>query len=482
MALAGLVLVLLVGVILRALLMAAWRPAFVGYSDSGAYLYMAMQDLWGATLHPVGYALLLSDLHAITRALWLMIGLQHLFGLLSAILLWLTVRQAGASRWLALLPAAIVALNGAEIFLEHSILSESLFILLLSCSLYCAARATGSVNPRWAALAGLLLALDNTVRVVAQPLIIVLLAWLLLGSGGSWRLRARATGYAMACVLVVLGGYAVIQHQQTGYWGLSTPAGGWNLYGRVAPFADCTKFTPPAGTRVLCEKTPPAKRTQTVEEYLYSPPVSPGLKAFSRFGGPESATQASDRRIESFARTAIEHQPLDYARTILEGMLAYVTPVRIEFANREELGASYDLFYHHTLFDAGNSEYVLKNRLPWYGVHAYHHDQALLSFLLGYETHTRVTGWLMALLMLLTLLAPFSPRGRPRQIGTLLFLVAWASLLSPVATHWWDSRYTIPSLGPLGAAAAIGLWQAARFTRRITRPRRTATRLTSPVT
>ena len=60
--------------------MAAWRPAFVGYSDSGAYLGMAMGNVWGASLHPVGYAVFLRDLHALTSAMWPMIALQHLFG------------------------------------------------------------------------------------------------------------------------------------------------------------------------------------------------------------------------------------------------------------------------------------------------------------------------------------------------------------------------------------------------------------------
>ncbi len=35
---------------------------------------------------------------------------------------------------------------------------------------------------------------------------------------------------------------------------------GWNLYARAAPFADCGKFTPPAGTEILCEQRPPSER------------------------------------------------------------------------------------------------------------------------------------------------------------------------------------------------------------------------------
>jgi len=195
--------------------------------------------------------------------------------------------------------------------------------------------------------------------------------------------------------------------------------------------------------------------------------VSPALIAFSRFNGPDSATQASDAKIASFTRAVIEHQPLDYARTVLEGMAAYITPVRIQFANRSELGPSYNSFFHGLLFEPKDMAFILKEDLPWYGVHAYHKDQSLLNTLLAYETDTRVTGPLMAILMLLSLFAPFAPRGPARQVGTLLFLIAWAELIIPPATHWWDARYVIPALGPLSASAAIGAWQCERLARRL---------------
>jgi hypothetical protein len=65
--------------------------------------------------------------------------------------------------------------------------------------------------------------------------------------------------------------------------------------------------------------------------------------------------------------------------------------------------------------------------------------------------------------MLLSLFAPFAPRGAPRRAGILLFTFAWLSLAIPPATHWWDARYAIPPLGPLAAASAIGLWQCERL-------------------
>src|SRR3569623_1563185 len=62
-----------------------------------------------------------------------------------------------------------------------------------------------------------------------------------------------------------------------GAWGLSRN-GDWHLYARVAPFADCTKFTPPPGTETLCETTPRAARP-TADAYLFNWWFSPAESA-----------------------------------------------------------------------------------------------------------------------------------------------------------------------------------------------------------
>jgi Dolichyl-phosphate-mannose-protein mannosyltransferase len=478
-ALVGLGAVLCAGFVLRVLFMAAWQPALMGYSDSAAYLSMASTgNLWSTGLHPAGYPVFLIDLHALVPTAWFVIGVQHLFGLASALLLWLAVRRAGVPRLAALLPAAVVALNGGEMFLEHSLLSESLFIMLTSVCIYAAARASEPPSARWAALAGFALGAADTVRVTALPLLPILVLWLLLGTGGHWRARLRAAGAGLACIVCVVGVYTAAQARQTGVTTLTTPAGVWNLYGRVAPFADCTKFTPPRGTAGLCQTTPPARRTNNVEQYLFAPVRSIALQRYSRGNGPASASQAQDAKISAFTWAVIEHQPLDYARTVLEGLIAYITPVHLEFANRIELGPGYDQFYHQILFTPKTAKIALTNGMQWYGVHSYGQNRAVLAFLLGYETKSRITGVLMGLLMLLSAFALFAPRGSARRFGIFLFVIAWLSLIIPPATHWWDARFAIPPLGPLSAAGALGAWQctrlATRLARRAQRSRRTA--------
>lgn len=463
LALIGLVVILALGAILRVLFMLAWSPAFMGFPDAPAYVTMASKSLWADPTHEVGYALFLRDLHVLGGQLGPTIVVQHIMGLASAVLWWLIVRRCGGRPWLALVAAAVVAMDGGAMFLEHSTLSESLFILLLSGALYFAVRSLGAASVRWASLSGLTLAIACTVRVVALPLIGVLLLWLGLMSGESRARRARNTACASACAMAILGSFAIIQHQQTGYWGLTTPAGAWNLYSRVAPFANCHRFTPPPGTAALCERTPPAQRTATVAAYAYSAALSPAVRSYSWGDGPYSATPAENRELASFTRAVILHQPVDYIETVLEGMTAYVAPIRIEFANRAELGPDDQTFFHRLLFDPKTLAIAARHDLPYYGRHTFTENRSLMNFLFAYESDARVTGPLMAVLMLLSLFGLFAPIGRPRQVARLMFLIAWVGLIVPPATHWWDARYTIPTLGPLAAVATLGAWQLARL-------------------
>ncbi len=465
-ALAGLLVILSAGFVLRVLFLLAWRPAFFGFPDSVSYVGLAMEKLWVDPTREVGYPLFLREMHALfpTHLTWV-IALQHVFGLASAVLAFLAVKRAGGPPWLGLLPAAVVALNGAEMFLEHTALTESLFIFLLALGLYLATRAAGARTPVWAALAGLTLGLANTVRVVALPAIFVVLLWLLIASGGSWRRRLLAAACSLACTIAVLLPYAIIQHEHTGYWGVTTPAGSWNLYSRVAPFADCHKFTPPRGTSVLCEATPPSRRNITVEQYTFDATVSPADKAFGKGAGPFWSTQESNKLIAAWTHAVILHQPIEYLETVLEGTIAYVRPTDLVFPSHAEVGADFDTFYHHILFEPQEQEIARQTRLNDYGANGYKIDQPLVNFLLGYETASRPDGVLMAALMLLTFFAPFLPRGRPRQVAWLCFLLAWVSLITPVASHQWDARVAIPPLGPVSAAAALGLWQVGRLAR-----------------
>src|SRR5207248_9490952 len=101
-----------------------------------------------------GYSMFLRLLHGIAPHLILVIVVQHALGLLAAVLLFLAVRRSGGPRGLGLAPAAIIALGGDQLFLEHAALRDSIFIFLTSAMLYYAVRAS-QTGARSAILAGL---------------------------------------------------------------------------------------------------------------------------------------------------------------------------------------------------------------------------------------------------------------------------------------------------------------------------------------
>src|SRR6185436_6948437 len=81
-----------------------------------------------------------------------------------------------------------------------------------------------------------------------------------------------------------------------------------------------------------------------------------------------------------------------------------------------------------------------------------------------YERATRIEGLVFLALFGLMLIAPFvAPPGRIRRTTVLLALVTLVLMITPIATLYYNARFTIPVFGPLAAAAALGGWSL--FTR-----------------
>ncbi|HYH88839.1 MAG TPA: hypothetical protein VEX67_06380 [Solirubrobacteraceae bacterium] len=95
--------------------------------------------------------------------------------------------------------------------------------------------------------------------------------------------------------------YARAQYRATDYFGF-TDGRGWALYARVAPFADCTAFTPPAGTRVLCEKTD--ARTRSGPDHYMWDADSPAMRVVGGAGPP-----TQDELMGRFGRAAALGSP-----------------------------------------------------------------------------------------------------------------------------------------------------------------------------
>lgn len=468
--LAVLAAVLFAGALLRLLLVLGWQPGLMGWPDAASYIDVSQSELFGNELRPAGYPIFLRALHELAPSLTLVVVLQHLLGLATAVLLYLAVARAGAPPALGLIPAAVVALGGDGIFLEHAPISESLFMFLVAAALYAALTAHVKKSLGWAAGCGLILALAACVRVVALPLLAVFAIWFTFALPLPLRRRLMLTGAAALGVLAVLVPYYVAEHSSVGETGLSRN-GIWNVYGRVAPFADCSKFTPPRGTETLCETTPRPARPLTYQ-YTFNWYYSPAVRAFDN---PHVAEPGQTRQVAAFAWAVILGQPLDYAEEVGAGMLRYVAPESFKGYGG---GPSYhDLVHSEILF---NRTFLREGRAVaskhYADARRYDVERGLIDVLRTWESGTRVQGPVFALLALLSLAGPFLTRGPGRAAAVLLSLAAWALLFTPVATVEFSARTAVPGLGALGAAAAVGAWGVAERARvsRWTRPPRRA--------
>jgi dolichyl-phosphate-mannose-protein mannosyltransferase len=448
-------LLLVAGLLLRAYLVWVWRPGFTGFPDTNAYLYDAFLKPFWDPLRVVGYGYFLHWTHAIKPNLSATILLQHLLGIASALLGYATVRRLGAPAVVALAPAAAVLLGAQELFLEHAVLSEAVFLPLIAGALYCAARTLDGRAWPWALLAGVCVGLVACVRLAGAFVLPAIVLWLLVHGRGGWRPRVLTALAAILGAVVALTPYVVARHDATGTWGMST-SGGWNLYARAATFADCTKFTPPEGTRVLCETTPPSKR---LSPSYYAFGASPARRAF---GGNAQFPPPPDKiaKVRAFAVAAIEGQPGAYLVTVGKNLWRFVDPA----AYPEQSGNSPQSLVD-ALVSGGTDQQVLPVLASEYGISAPLHKPGI-SHLLAYERHTRVQGVVVVVLLALALIAAVLARGRARAGVDLLWLVLLALVLAPVLTVFYDARYAVPVLPPLFALAGFGAWLGWELLRR----------------
>jgi 4-amino-4-deoxy-L-arabinose transferase-like glycosyltransferase len=449
---------LLIGGGLRLWLTYSYRPAFLGFPDARAYIAAVNSPLFWNPYRPAGYPLFLRLLHGLSAHLTVATVVQHVLGMATAVLLYLAVARFVRLRWAALLPAAIVLFSGSQIWLEHSALSDAPFGFLVAAALWCASRTIDGpvINWAWLACAGGLLAAGATTRAVGAFLLLVLIGWGLARRWTSWRPRILAGVVPVAGAVVVLLPYLLVQHHATGQWGLTRTTGEF-LYGRVATFADCRRFTPPRGTAQLCQTIPPSVRPNA-NWYLFDP-ASPALRSYGTPGpsNPFDTDRAhyrwrGEKPLGEFATAAALHEPLTYLRTTLQGLVKYVAP---HAGPRNLLDLDQSTLVHQL------HNRAIETDADKYVVLAYHtrpgYVRRDLAALDAYAVRARVEGPLTAVLVVLMLAGWILARGRERTAAGLFGWTTVCMAVAPVALLFYSARYATPMYGPLAASAAIGL-------------------------
>jgi hypothetical protein len=413
------------------------------FVDSPRYARINSWPLFGDFWMPAGYPMLLQVLHAISNRLWVTIAFQHLLGISTGVFLFLALRRLGVARWIACLPAAVPLLSGDQLFQEHTVMSDFFFTVLATAGLSVAIRGLiPTLQLRWLAAGSIFIGAAGVTRNIGFALVPILGV-----CSAVWFRQSRRDIYlSLAAVtlpaLFVLGCYGsafLLAHGR--YLGLSDMRG-WNLYARAAPFADCHKFTPPAGTEILCEQRPPSERPGPFG-YVWDLSSTP-RRMFVL--GPESS-----KKLEVFGRRAILHQPFDYLQAVLIDLAKYIDPLlaarqRYGGTPREILSFGY----------RGDSEKLVVDAMAkgYRGVNVRLHGQQFLAF---YQDVFRVDGLMISTLLFFTVLGLFKARGEIR-LGIWLFgLSAFTLYATPVIVMSYDFRYGIPPQGLLAVSGVLGI-------------------------
>jgi hypothetical protein len=297
-------------------------------------------------------------------------------------------------------------------------------------------------------VAGALLAGSALSRPPALVALLALLLCTVVWTAGGWRRRVTVTLAAAAGAALIFGLYfASFEIKNGRYAGVSDMAD-WHIYARTAPFADCSKFTPPAGTRALCDSRPDAERPGPFGYYW--PDDAVARRLFTPLG-PESGKLPGE-----FGRAAIVHQPLDYLSAVAIDLARYVEPA--VGPTRGYSGQSRELVSFGDR-DPGVEQVVTSGLARRYSGTTMHTPGT--DLLESYQDLVRVDRLGLALVLLLTFVGMVVARG-PLRLGVFLFPLTGLGLyVGPVLVLSYDFRYGIPpamlvvASGTLGAAALL---------------------------
>jgi 4-amino-4-deoxy-L-arabinose transferase-like glycosyltransferase len=437
-------LVLAAGAVLRLACEIAYRPALF-YSDSWGYLSMAHGSglVSFAPLRPSGYPLVLKVLSVVGNGLAATTLVQHLAGLATATLVYLTCRALGVRRWLATAAGALVALDAWAIALEQYVLAEAFFALLLTACVWASLVARKSSSDVALGVAGLCLAGAALMRPVALFAAVAWLVWLVWSRPGR---RPLVAGFAALVVPLLV--YSLAHQSVTGSFGL-TQSEGWFLYGRVGSIAKCDGIGVAREARKLCER--PARAAHEGQSFFMFNRASPARRAFGGISADSKRQAHTNAVLRHFAVQVIEKHPGAFVKLVGGDFLRFFRPgpharyredATVEFPARARIRFD-DRRTRHRLF-------------PGLHPHASTPGGALRAY--GKVLHTSRP--LIALLTLISLLA-FAvglKRRDPRAQAIFLPLaMALLALLGAAATASFALRYLVPVVGLFTIAGALSL-------------------------
>jgi 4-amino-4-deoxy-L-arabinose transferase-like glycosyltransferase len=429
-------------VVVRVLVQYAFPPGFV-FSDGPTYLGF-VDELVPSPDRPIGYGVMLWLLSGLTRGVDAITILQHVLGLLTAVLAYALLRRWGVSRWVATLALLPLLFDEMELVLEHSVLSDVLFDFLVVCAVV--ALAWRRRPPWWAtAAAGVLLGAATIVRLVGEPALVAA-AVFLLWVGTTWRWRLLQVAVVVLAYALPVTAYMAWYAHANGTWAI-TESSGRALYMRTTTFVDCSRFSMPDYERPLCPSQPVGHRQDPTDYGWHNPAV---------FDLQVPAGSTANQVMKDFAERAIRAQPG-----------AYLTTVARDFAMTFWAPDRSDRYDYDTAHKWGFHYYLTYRPSATWGAPAYaaHGGETLqvrrpvADWLDWYGQNVFVRGPMLLVLLGLAI-AGLVVRRRPdasptRALNFLLLLVVVGVTLEPDATAEFVWRYQLPCVVLLPMSAAL---------------------------
>jgi hypothetical protein len=483
-------------VVIRVLVMLAFRPVMWFGGDSASYLSTALR-LVPDPSRVGGYGfmlLLLRPLHSF----YIVATVQHVLGLAIGVLIYLLARRYGLPAWAGTLAALPVFFDAYELQLEQDVLPDVAFAFLAMLALYLVLRSPeewlgspGGWRPVPIASAGLALGLATLLwpvgLVLLAILIVTLLLKLLLGlraeartgagagpagagpagagpagagpagtgpAGTGWRPGAAwmAVAAALVCGAVPVLGYAgwfdAHEHQFT-----LTQSDGVFLWSRAMSFADCSVIKPPADERVLC---PPAGPRIASSLYIWE-----GNSPLLTMPGGRFSARTNSLAMD-FALRAIAAQPGGY-------LTAVVHDIGLSFYWDRPVHPDTGITDRYQFADATTEWVPATMRTPGGGTVA--GDQAryagqpsptraagpFASWMVTYQNWVYLRGTLLGLILLGGLAVMIIRRvkaGARSSAGALPWSFAVAIVVVPPLIADFDLRYLVPAI-PAACLAAV---------------------------
>jgi hypothetical protein len=425
------------GLLLRVVTMLGYRWA-MWFNDSYQYVASAL-DGEPHIVRPNGYAFWLALLEPF-HSFGLVTALQHLMGLATATLIYVLLwRRFGLPKWAASLAAVPVLFDAYQVQLEHLVLSDVPFLLLMTVLVHLSL-TWREITVRRGLVLGLLTASVALMRSIGLGLMIVVIVYFLV-KRVNWRAVAALV---VSCALPLLG-YAAWFDAHYGRFALSNSDGPF-LYARVMKFADCYKIHPPVEESALCSGLPVDERPSS-QFYVWGQ-VSP----LDRYSGALFSNEKSELA-GRFARRAIMAQPGDYLDAIVYDV------VRVFRWNREVYPdpPTYNMYQFRTTTEPISDWAVpiLARYQP--GDARPKIVEPYAGFMRFYQSYFFLPGTIVGIALAAALVGIVR---RWREWGGEAVL-PWgftaALLTAPAATAEFDYRYVVPAVPMAFLAAFIAL-------------------------